>query len=143
MTTLRVAGTVVRVIFGATLFVGFYVVADDGDPDRVLGMFLNWVSILPLAVPIFVPLMSSLNFDGVFGLPGVPPGDLALGFGVIYMVNMQMSFLSPPLFYLRSVAPPAVTMAQICRSSLPFLALQTIGLGSASSFRTWCCGCRG
>ena len=53
-------------------------------------------------------------------------------FGVVYMVNMQMSFLSPPfgyaLFYLKSVAPPQVTMMQIYKSSLPFLLLQATGL---------------
>ena len=68
----------------------------------------------------------------LFGLPGVAPKDVALWFGVVYMVNMQMSFISPPfgyaLFYLKSVAPPEVTMAQIFRSSFPFLALQAVGL---------------
>jgi len=154
ITTLRVTGMVLWIIFGATLFVGFYVV--NGGQDFVneaiigtglgpygilvlmmlilvvLGMFLDWVGILLLAVPIFVPLMKTLSFDGVFGLPGVPPKELALWFGVVYMVNMQMSFLSPPfgyaLFYLKSVAPPEVTMAQIYRSSLPFLLLQATGL---------------
>lgn len=98
----------------------------------ILGMFLDWVGILLLAVPIFIPLMKSLSFDGVFGLPGVAPEEAALWFGVVYMVNMQMSFISPPfgyaLFYLKSVAPPEVTMAQIYRSSLPFLFLQATGL---------------
>ena len=154
MTTLRVTGMVLWIIFGATLFVGFYVV--NGGQEFVnatiigtglgpygilvlmmvilvvLGMFLDWVGILLLAVPIFVPPMKSMTFDGVFGLPGVPPDELALWFGVVYMVNMQMSFLSPPfgyaLFYLKSVAPPSVTMAQIYRSSLPFLFLQATGL---------------
>jgi len=154
MTTLRVTGMVLWIIFGATLFVGFYVV--NGGQEFVnetiigtglgpygilvlmmlilvvLGMFLDWVGILLLAVPIFVPLMKSLSFDGVFGLPGVAPDELALWFGVVYMVNMQMSFLSPPfgyaLFYLKSVAPPQITMAQIYRSSIPFLFLQATGL---------------
>ena len=48
------------------------------------------------------------------------------------MVNMQMSFISPPfgyaLFYLKSVAPPGVSMAQIYRASIPFLFLQATGL---------------
>ncbi len=154
MTTLRVTGMVLWIIFGATLFVGFYVV-NGGQAFVnevllgtglgpygililmmvilvVLGMFLDWVGILLLAVPIFVPIMKSMTFDGVFGMPGVDPADLALWFGVVYMVNMQMSFLSPPfgyaLFYLKSVAPPGVTMAQIYRSSLPFLCLQIVGL---------------
>jgi len=145
---------VLWIIFGATLFVGFYVV--NGGQEFVnesiagtglgpygvlflmmiilivLGMFLDWVGILLLAVPIFVPLMKTMSFDGVFGLPGVAPEELPLWFGVVYMVNMQMSFISPPfgyaLFYLKSVAPPGVTMGQIYRSSLPFLALQATGL---------------
>jgi TRAP-type mannitol/chloroaromatic compound transport system permease large subunit len=57
---------------------------------------------------------------------------VALWFGVIYLVNMQMSFLSPPfgyaLFYIRGVCPPEISMATIFRSSLAFLALQTFGL---------------
>ena len=148
--TLKVTGMVLWIIFGATLFVGFYIFNDGQEfVSRsllatglgpygilltmmvilvILGMFLDWVGILLLAVPIFVPLMKALSFDGVFGLPGVAPDELALWFGVVYMVNMQMSFLSPPfgyaLFYLKSVAPPEVTMAQIYRSSLPFLGLQ-------------------
>ncbi|TNG02276.1 MAG: TRAP transporter large permease subunit [Gammaproteobacteria bacterium] len=154
MTTLRVTGMVLWIIFGATLFVGFYVV--NGGQEFVnesiagtglgpygilvlmmvilviLGMFLDWVGILLLAVPIFIPLLKTMTFDGVFGLPGVAPGDLALWFGVVYMVNMQMSFISPPfgyaLFYLKSVAPSNVTMGQIYRSSLPFLFLQAVGL---------------
>jgi len=154
MTTLRVTGMVLWIIFGATLFVGFYVV--NGGQEFVnasiagtglgpygilflmmiilvvLGMFLDWVGILLLAVPIFVPLMKTMSFDGVFGLPGVSPEELPLWFGVVYMVNMQMSFISPPfgyaLFYLKSVAPPEVTMGQIYRSSFPFLILQAAGL---------------
>ncbi|BAN68860.1 TRAP transporter large permease [endosymbiont of unidentified scaly snail isolate Monju] len=154
ISTLRVTGMVLWIIFGATLFVGFYVVnggqqfVNDAIVGTglgpygiltlmmvilvILGMFLDWVGILLLAVPIFIPLLSTMRFDGVFGLPGVAPDEMALWFGVVYMVNMQMSFISPPfgyaLFYLKSVAPPEVTMGQIYRSSLPFLALQAIGL---------------
>ena len=154
ISTLKVTGMVLWIIFGATLFVGFYIFNDGQEfVNRsilatglgpygililmmvilvVLGMFLDWVGILLLAVPIFIPLMKTLSFGGVFGLPGVPPEELALWFGVVYMVNMQMSFLSPPfgyaLFYLKSVAPPDVTMSQIYKSSLPFLFLQAVGL---------------
>ncbi len=154
LTTLRVTGMVLWIIFGATLFVGFYVVnggqafisetliATGLGPYGILtvmmvllvilGMFLDWVGILLLAVPIFIPLMKTLTFDGLFGMPGIAPEEAALWFGVVYMVNMQMSFISPPfgyaLFYLKSVAPPEVTMAQIYRASLPFLVLQATGL---------------
>jgi len=154
MTTVSATAMVLWIIFGATMFVGFYVV--NGGQEFVndallatgfgpygivivmmiilvvLGMFLDWVGILLLAVPIFMPLVKTLTFDGVFGMPGVAQEDIALWFGVVYMVNMQMSFLSPPfgyaLFYLKSVAPPEVTMAQIFRASFPFLILQATGL---------------
>jgi len=85
----------------------------------VLGMFLDWVGILLLCVPIFVPIVKALGFD-------------PLWFGVLYLVNMQISFLSPPfgyaLFYLRGVAPPEIPMIDIFKAALPFLGLQITGL---------------
>jgi TRAP-type mannitol/chloroaromatic compound transport system permease large subunit len=73
-----------------------------------------------------------MEFTGVFGLPGVDPGDIALWFGVVYLVNMQMSFLSPPfgyaLFYIRGVAPSWISMGTIFKAALPFLALQALAL---------------
>jgi tripartite ATP-independent transporter DctM subunit len=154
ITTLKASTMVLWIMFGATIFVGFYIV--NGGQQFVtasligtglgsygillimmvtliiLGMFLDWVGILLLAVPIFAPIMKTLPWDGVFGLPGVAPADVPLWFGVVYMVNMQMSFLSPPfgyaLFYLKSVAPPEVKMATIFKGALPFLLLQLIGL---------------
>lgn len=154
MTTLVASAMVMWIIFGASIFVGFYILQGGQTfvqelisgaglgPYAVLalmmvllvalGMFLDWVGILLLAVPIFVPLIKGLAFDGVFGLPGVDPADVSLWFGVIYLVNMQMSFLSPPfgyaLFYIKGVCPPHITMAQIFRSSFPFLGLQALGL---------------
>ncbi len=154
ITTLKASAMVLWIIFGASIFVGFYILQGGQQFVSetligtgfgaygillimmiiliVLGMFLDWVGILLLAVPIFVPLMKTLSFDGLFGLPGVAPADIPLWFGVVYMVNMQMSFLSPPfgyaLFYLKSVAPPEITMGIIFRSALPFLFIQAFGL---------------
>ena len=153
--TLKATAMVMWIFFGATMFVGFFIVKGGqtfvselilatGLPSYgilflmmivlfILGMFLDWVGILLLTVPIFLPIMKSLPFVGTFGLPGVEPGDVALWYGVIFMVNMQMAFLSPPfgysLFYLKSVAPPQITMAMIFRAAVPFLGLQWIGLG--------------
>ena len=152
--TLKASSMVLWIIFGASIFVGFYIVKGGQQfvVDSlvgtglgsygillimmviliVLGMFVDWVGILFLAVPIFVPLMKTLPWDGLLGLPGVAPKDVPLWFGVVYMVNMQMSFLSPPfgyaLFYLKSVAPPHITMATIYRSAIPFLFIQALGL---------------
>jgi tripartite ATP-independent transporter DctM subunit len=152
--TLKATAMVMWIFFGATMFVGFFIVKGGQTFVAqsilgtglapygilalmmvilfILGMFLDWVGILLLTVPIFLPIMKSLNFDGLFGLPGVPKDDIGLWYGVIFMVNMQMAFLSPPfgysLFYLKSVAPPQISMAMIFRSAVPFLCLQAFGL---------------
>ena len=153
--TLKATAMVMWIFFGATMFVGFFIVkggqtfvADSilgtGLPPYgilalmmvilfVLGMFIDWVGILLLTVPIFLPIMQSLQWDGLFGLPGVAHNDVSLWYGVIFMVNMQMAFLSPPfgysLFYLKSVAPPQITMATIFRAAVNFMALQWLGVG--------------
>ncbi|WP_420556617.1 TRAP transporter large permease [Roseovarius sp.] len=150
-TTLKASAMVIWIMFGATIFVGLYVL--EGGQQFVqdalaatglgpwgililmqillviLGMFLDWVGILLLCVPIFVPIIKALG-AAAFGLDS--PEDLVLWFGVLYLVNMQMSFLSPPfgyaLFYLRGVAPPEIPMSDIFKSALPFLFLQIVGL---------------
>jgi tripartite ATP-independent transporter DctM subunit len=158
--TLKATAMVMWIFFGATMFVGFFIVKGGqtfvansilgtGLPPYgilmlmmvilfVLGMFLDWVGILLLTVPIFLPIMKSLPWDGVFGLPGVRPEDVALWYGVIFMVNMQMAFLSPPfgysLFYLKSVAPPQITMATIFKAAVNFMVLQWIGVGLCIAF---------
>jgi tripartite ATP-independent transporter DctM subunit len=152
--TLKATAMVMWIFFGATMFVGFFIlkggqtfVAESilGTGLQpygvlvlmmvilfVLGMFLDWVGILLLTVPIFLPILIGLEFPGVFDLAGVEPADVPLWYGVIFMVNMQMAFLSPPfgysLFYLKSVAPPQISMAMIFRSAVPFLCLQGIGV---------------
>ena len=153
--TLKATAMVMWIFFGATMFVGFFIVKGGqtfvantilgtGLPPYgilllmmvilfVLGMFIDWVGILLLTVPIFLPIMKSLEWGGLFGLPGVRTEDVPLWYGVIFMVNMQMAFLSPPfgysLFYLKSVAPPQITMATIFRAAVNFMALQWLGVG--------------
>ncbi len=153
--TLKATAMVMWIFFGATMFVGFFIVKGGqtfvantilgtGLPPYgilmlmmvilfVLGMFIDWVGILLLTVPIFLPIMKSLEWGGLFGLPGVRTEDVPLWYGVIFMVNMQMAFLSPPfgysLFYLKSVAPPEITMATIFRAAVNFMALQWLGVG--------------
>jgi tripartite ATP-independent transporter DctM subunit len=153
--TLKATAMVMWIFFGATMFVGFFIVKGGqtfvansilatGLPAYgilllmmlilfVLGMFLDWVGILLLTVPIFLPIMKGLEWSGLLGFPGVASSDIALWYGVIFMVNMQMAFLSPPfgysLFYLKSVAPPQISMATIFRAAIPFLLLQWFGVG--------------
>lgn len=154
VTTIKASAMVLWIMFGASIFVGFYILQGGQEFITesilgtglsaygvlfllmvllvILGMFLDWVGILLLAVPIFVPIIKSLTFDGLFGLPPVPGEDVVLWFGVLYLVNMQMSFLSPPfgyaLFYIKGVCPPEISMATIFKSALAFLAMQAIAL---------------
>ena len=85
----------------------------------VLGMFLDWVGVALLTMPIFVPIITGLGFDPVW-------------FGVVFCLNMQVSFLSPPFgpaaFYLKSVAPKDISLGEIFTSLLPFIALQVFVL---------------
>jgi len=85
----------------------------------ILGCFVDEITILMLTIPIYMPILISLGYDPVW-------------FGVLFVVNMQMAYLTPPfgytLFYMRGIAPPGVTMVDIYRSVIPFVGLQWIGL---------------
>jgi tripartite ATP-independent transporter DctM subunit len=85
----------------------------------VLGMFLDWIGIALLTLPIFVPIVVQLGYDPIW-------------FGILFAVNMQVSYLTPPFgpaaFYLKSVAPPEITLKHIYTALLPFIALQLVVL---------------
>jgi len=85
----------------------------------LLGMFIDWIGILFIVIPIFTPIAKELGFD-------------PLWFAMLTCVNLQMSFLTPPfaysMFYLKGIAGDAVTMGQIYKGVFPFIGLQILGL---------------
>ncbi len=91
----------------------------------LLGMVLDTVGIIMITAPIFVPIVLQLGFDPVW-------------FGILFIVMMEIGFLTPPfgynLFYLRGVSPASVTMVDIYRSVLPFIALMLAGVGLLIAF---------
>ncbi len=91
----------------------------------VLGMFLDWVGVALLTMPIFVPIITGLGMDPIW-------------FGVVFCLNMQVAFLSPPFgpaaFYLKSVAPKDITLGEIFTALLPFIALQVAVLALVIMF---------
>ncbi len=91
----------------------------------VLGCFIDWIGILLLTAPIFVPIVSALGFDLVW-------------LGALFCINMQISYISPPFgpaaFYLKGVAPKHVTLNEIFNSVWPYLGLQFIALGLVIAF---------
>jgi tripartite ATP-independent transporter DctM subunit len=85
----------------------------------LLGFFLDTLEIIFVMVPIFGPPLLFMGIDPIW-------------LGVLIGINLQTSFLTPPfgftLFYLRSVAPPAVATSAIWAGVAPFVALQLLGL---------------
>ena len=84
-----------------------------------LGMFIDWLGILLIILPIFIPIAQELGFD-------------QLWFATLICVNLQMAFLTPPfgysLFYLKGIAPEEMTIMHIYKGVVPFICLQWIGL---------------
>ncbi len=85
-----------------------------------LGMIIDWTAILMLLVPIFFPIAQQ-----VYGLD-------PFWFAMLVSINLQVSFLSPPfgyaLFFMKSLKLPGVSLMDIYKGALPFIALQIIGL---------------
>jgi len=91
----------------------------------ILGCFLDWIGILLLTMPIFVPAIKALGYDPIW-------------FGILYNIAMQVAYLSPPFapaaFYLKGVAPPHIRLETIFSAMWPFIALQIVGLALVMIF---------
>ena len=80
----------------------------------LLGWPLEWSEIIIIFVPIFLPLLPHFGIDPLF-------------FGILVALNLQTSFLTPPMamsaYYLKGIAPPHVQLNQIFKGNYPFLAM--------------------
>jgi len=85
----------------------------------LLGMILDDTAILFICLPLYIPIAKALGFDLVW-------------FGVLYIINMQMAYLTPPfgycLFLMKSVVPKDINMGDIYKSVWPFVVIQGIAL---------------
>jgi len=85
----------------------------------LLGMIMETGGIIMITTPIFIPIIVALGFD-------------RLWFCILFIMNMEMGYLTPPfgfnLFYMKAIVPEGVTMVDIYRSITPFVFLQLIGL---------------
>lgn len=96
----------------------------------ILGFFLDWVEITLIILPVFAPMVATLDFGD-----HVPLENRATiyWFTVLIAINLQTSFLTPPfgyaLFYLKGIAPREVDLMSIYRGIIPFVILQLIALG--------------
>lgn len=151
MRTFKSTGTIIWVTFGATALAGAYTIS--GGPTYVanlivgfdlptmgvilvmmivflfLGAFMDWTGIVLLVMPVFLPIVLKLPIEEL-GMIGTLSSQtmVQVWFGILFCVNMQVSFLSPPFgpaaFYLKSVAPPHITLPDIFRGFLPFIGMQ-------------------
>lgn len=91
----------------------------------ILGFLIDWIAILYITLPIFVPIATGLGFD-------------KLWFLIMIAVNLQTSFLSPPfgyaLFYMKTTVPKNVRLVDIYYAVIPFVLIQCIGLGFCGAF---------
>ena len=85
----------------------------------LLGWPLEWSEIIIIFVPIFLPLLPHFGIDPLF-------------FGILVALNLQTSFLTPPMamsaYYLKGIAPPEVQLVQIFRGVMPFLLMVFISM---------------
>ena len=154
MRTLKSTGTIIWVTIGAAALAGAYTIA--GGPQYVadlivgldvptmaillimmvillfMGAFMDWVGIVLLIIPVFLPIVQRLPIEEIGLLGELQPKYLAVWFGVLFCMNMQVSFLSPPFgpaaFYLKSVAPAHISLTDIFKGFLPFIGIQILAL---------------
>lgn len=139
--TAKTTAMVITILVGATCFTGVFMMFEGGDVVKnlilglglgkwgtfiimmlccfILGMFIDWIGIVLITFPIFLPIAAALGFD-------------KLWFVLIVAVMLQDSFLTPPfgyaLFYLKGVAPPEVKTTDIYWGAFPFWRLMELGL---------------
>ncbi|MCS5575657.1 MAG: TRAP transporter large permease subunit [Pseudomonadales bacterium] len=145
--TMMTCGVILWLVFGATALIGVYNLMGGIDfitnlmtglpfPPivillimmailLVLGFFIDWIGIMMLTMPVFVPIVVEMGYDPIW-------------FGILFCMNMQISYLSPPFgpaaFYLKGVAPPEISLQDIYNSLWPFMGLQILALGIVMKF---------
>lgn len=145
--TLKITAMIMTVLLAGTLFTGVFIggggittasaliTMAELSPWMLLGMmmfviflagfFLDWISIVLIFVPLFTPLVVAAGFDPVWFL-------------VLFLIMIQTSYLTPPMapavFYLRAVAPEEITIRDMYRGVVPFIALQCITLAIVMIF---------
>ena len=94
----------------------------------MLGFFLDWIEITLIVLPVFAPLVASMEFGD-----HIAAKNIIFWFIILMAINLQTSFLTPPfgfaLFYLKGIAPKEIKIQSIYKGIIPFVILQLIGLG--------------
>ncbi len=147
MKTLRITSMIMAILLGGTIFTGVFFAAGgigltnqavsyfDLSPGGLLalllamaflaGFVLDWISILLILIPIFMPLVKAAGFNPVW-------------FCILFLIIIQTSYLTPPMapaiFYLRGIAPPSITLLDMYKGVIPFIVLQALTLAIIIAF---------
>ena len=85
----------------------------------LLGFFIDWIGILFLTMPIFLPVLTDLGYDPIW-------------FGIVFNLSMQIAYLTPPFgpacFYLKGAAGDTLELSEIFAAQWPFIGLQVLAL---------------
>lgn len=145
--TLKVTVMILTILLAGNMFAGVFIAgggvqtveqviaAAKLGPWLTLGLFLlvcflagfvlDWISILLIFIPVFIPIVKSMGFDPVW-------------FCVLFLIIIQTSYLSPPMapaiFYLRGIAPPEITIQDMFRGVVPFIVVQLVCLIIVAAF---------
>ena len=91
----------------------------------IAGFFLDWISVLLIFIPVFIPIVKSMGFDPAW-------------FCILFLIVIQTSYLTPPMapaiFYLRGISPPEITLRHMFKGVVPFIILQLICLAIVAAF---------
>ncbi len=145
--TLRVTCMIILILLGGNMFAGVFI-ASGGvilterliaeaalTPALTLvlfllicfiaGFFLDWISVLLIFIPVFIPIVKSMGFDPAW-------------FCILFLIVIQTSYLTPPMapaiFYLRGISPPEITLRHMFKGVVPFIILQLICLAIVAAF---------
>ncbi len=146
--TMVVSSMILLIVAAAFVFTGTFMLVGGGDlvqdlllglpvgPTGILvimmaafflfGLFMEWVGIVPILVPIFAPILAELGINPLWA-------------AILFCVTMQTSFLTPPmapaLFYLKGVSPDEIDFGNhIIRGTIPYIGLQLGGLALVMLF---------
>jgi tripartite ATP-independent transporter DctM subunit len=145
--TLKVTVMILTILMAGNMFAGVFIAgggvqtteqfiqAANLGPWLTLGLFLfvcflagfilDWISILLIFIPVFIPIVTKMGFDPVW-------------FCVLFLIIIQTSYLSPPMapaiFYLRGIAPSEITIQHMFRGVVPFIVIQVVCLLVVAAF---------
>ncbi len=145
--TLKVTCMIILILLGGNMFAGVFVaaggisLAEDLIASAqltpwltlvvflsicfVAGFVLDWISVLLIFIPVFIPIVKTMGYDPVW-------------FSVMFLVVIQTSYLTPPMapaiFYLRGISPPEITLQDMYKGVIPFIILQILSLAIIAWF---------